>query len=345
MSKWKGNKLEIETYGTSHSDKIGVIINGLPHMKIDRSLLSDMLLRRQGGNTIGTTARKEKDIPEFIKGVKNDEIVSSPVEAVIYNNNVKSSDYNDLYARPRPSHADYAWYLKDGTLDFSGGGRFSGRLTAVYTVAGALALSYLEQKGTRIKAYISSLGGVEGYTYKNKSCLSIADLPVSLNEEQLSKLQGTINDSDSVGARVECVVFGVKGGLGNDYFEGLESTISSLLYAIPGVKGVEFGLGFDIANLHGSEANDPFYYSNGIVKTKTNHAGGINGGISNGMPITLALAFRPTPSIFKTQQTVDLENKKDTEIQIKGRHDSCIAIRALPVVEGAVGLALLDVML
>lgn len=345
MSKWKGNKLEIETYGTSHSDKIGVIINGLPHMKIDRVLLSDMLLRRQGGNTIGTTARKEKDIPEFIRGVINDEIVSSPVEVVIYNNNVKSSDYNDLYARPRPSHADYAWHLKDGTLDFSGGGRFSGRLTAIYTVAGALALSYLEQEGIRIKAYISSLGGVEGYTYKNKSNVNITDLPTSLNGGQQTKLKEAMNDGDSIGARVECVVFGVKGGLGNDYFEGLESIISSLLYAIPGVKGVEFGLGFDIVNLRGSEANDPFYYSNGIVKTKTNHAGGINGGISNGMPLTLALAFRPTPSIFKAQQTVDLENKRDVEIQIKGRHDSCIALRALPVVEGAVALALLDVIL
>lgn len=346
MSKWIGNHLSMETYGESHCEKIGIVISGMPKMKINRALLNNMLSRRQGGNKVGTTPRKEADDPEFIRGVHGDEIVSSPVEAVIYNKNVKSTDYNDLYAHPRPSHADYAWYLKDGALDFSGGGRFSGRLTAVYTVAGALALSYLEQKGIKIKAYISSLGGIKGYTYKHKQEIRLCDLPDTLTKQQEKKLLQTAENKDSVGAVVECAVFNFPGGYGNDYFEGLESTISSLLYAIPGVKGVEFGLGFELSSLNGSVANDELYYDeSGNVKTKTNHAGGINGGISNGMPIVLSVAFRPTPSIFKKQKTVDLQTKKNTEIQIKGRHDSCIAIRAVPVVESAVALALLDIIM
>lgn len=346
MSKWTGNKLRIETYGTSHSDKIGIVIEGMPRMKINRALLNNMLLRRSGGNGLGTTPRKEADEVEFIHGVKDDEIISSSLEAVIFNKNVRSSDYNELYARPRPSHADYAWYLKEGQLDFSGGGRFSGRLTAVFTVAGALAMSYLNQKGIQIRAYVSSLGGIRGYTYKNKSEIRLSDLPLELSEQQRDKLLKTIEDKDSVGAVVECVTFNFPSGYGNDYFEGLESELSSLLYAIPGVKGVEFGLGFDISSLCGSVANDQLYYSkNGKVETKTNHAGGINGGISNGMSITISVAFRPTPSIFKKQNTIDLQTKTNTEIQIKGRHDSCIAIRAVPVVESAVALALLDVML
>lgn len=341
MSEWKGDRLTVEIFGTSHGDAIGVKASGFPPYAWDEDKLGEFLKRRQGGQGFGSTSRKESDLPRFT--VEKD----GSFVAVIQNQNKKSGDYDDLYGKPRPSHADYCSYVKDGTLDYRGGGRFSGRLTAPFCVAGGIAKQILEEGKVRVYAYITKVGKVEGKGYRNgateEEIKNITGFPaLSDKEEMANEIEKARQEGDSVGALVECVVYGLPAGVGNDYFDGLEGKISRLLFAIPAVKGVEFGSGFDLSYMVGSSANDPFYYCGERVVTETNHAGGINGGISNGMPVTMRISFRPTPSIAKEQKTVDLVNKKNTTIKIAGRHDACIALRALPAVESAVCLALLD---
>ena len=341
MSKWTGERLSVEIYGTSHGDKIGVAIKGFPAFCVDENKLAQFMKRRQGGQGMGSTTRKEDDKPEFLP------TEDGTIEAVIYNKAQRSGDYNDLYGKPRPSHADYCSFVKDGTLDYRGGGRFSARLTAPICVAGGIAKQILEEKGVRVYAYLSGVGSVVGKSYKDgvneEEIKNVNGFPsLSHQGEMSAEIEKARMDNDSVGATCECVVFGLPAGVGNDYFDGLEGELAQLLYAIPAVKGVEFGSGFDLAEMRGSTANDPLYYDGDEVKTKTNHAGGINGGISNGMPVTMRIAFRPTPSIGKEQQTVDLVNKNNVTIKITGRHDACVAVRALPVVESMVCLALLD---
>ena len=345
MSKWKGNKLELNLYGTSHDEKIGIVVKGLPKIKINNDKLISFMARRQGGKGLGTTERKETDEPQFIRGVVEGKITDDEVEAVIFNKNKRSNDYNDLYGKPRPSHADYVSYIKEGTLDYRGGGRFSGRLTAPLTVVGGILEDYFSTLGVKATAYIRSVGDIKCQSYKDEGFDLDTLPPNGLSASAIDEIEKARKNKDSVGAVVECVIRGVRSGIGNDYFEGLESSISSLIYAIPGVKGVEFGEGFDLSKLHGSAANDPLCFDeNGNIRTLTNNAGGINGGISNGEDITLSIAFRPTPSISKSQNTVDLVNKTNTTIEIKGRHDCCIAIRALPVVESMCYIALFDAM-
>lgn len=343
MSKWLGNKLSFELSGTSHSDKISIKVHGLPHIKIDEKALLAFMTKRQGGQGNGTTPRKETDIPFFIKGVKDSTIINDDVEIVIYNNNINSSDYNDLYGKPRPSHADYVSYVKEGTLDYRGGGRFSGRLTALIVTLGGILKQYFKTMNIFSTAYVSSVGRVNGFSYKYQNYNMNNFDSNGLTSEMIDEIKNAVMCHDSVGARVECIISGVKAGIGNDYFEGLEGKIASLIYGIPGVKGVEFGSGFDFTKMYGSKANDGLYYdNNGNVRTYTNNAGGINGGITNGNDITLAVAFRPTPSINKEQKTIDIINKCNTTIKIKGRHDGCIAIRAIPVVESVTYIALYD---
>ncbi len=347
MSKWLGDRISVEIYGTSHGEEIGVKCENFPKIKIDEEKLLAFMRRRQGGQGFGSTPRKEGDIPQFILGVENGEIVGKSVQAIIKNQNKKSSDYNELYGKPRPSHADYCDYVKSGNLDYRGGGRFSARLTAPICVAGFIAKEYLNSKGIYAHAYISSVGKIRGKSYKDgvsrEEIEKVCGFPSLSNQDKMVKeIENAVKKGDSVGATCECVVYGVKGGLGDDYFDGLEGKIASLVYAIPAVKGVEFGLGFDLAKMKGSKANDAFYFVADEVITKTNNSGGINGGISNGMPITMRVAFRPTPSISIEQETVDLVNKTNVKIKIKGRHDGCVAVRALPVIESAVYLALLD---
>ena len=341
MSKWKGERLSVEIYGTSHGEKIGVVGKGFPAFTVDEEELARFMKRRQGGQGMGSTPRKEEDKPEFLY------VENGDFEAVIYNKQQRSGDYNDLYGKPRPSHADYCSFIKDGTLDYRGGGRFSARLTAPVCIAGGIAKQILEKKNIRVYAYLSAVGRVAGKSYKDgvteEEIKTMAGFPsLTKGKEMTEEIENARMDGDSVGAVCECVVFGLPAGVGNDYFEGLEGDIARLLYAVPAVKGVEFGSGFELASMKGSQANDPFYYDGETVKTKTNHAGGINGGISNGMPLTMRIAFRPTPSIGKEQQTVDLIGKNNVTIKIAGRHDSCVAVRALPVVESMVCLALLD---
>ena len=347
MPKWKGKKLSIEIFGESHSEKIGVKAQNMPTFKFDEDELLKFLSRRKASGGVYSTARRESDMPIFVKGVDNG-LIGGDFEAIIKNNDVKSGDYSNLYGKPRPSHADLCAYLKDGTMDFRGGGRFSARLTAPLTIVGGILKQYLEKEGIYICAYLSQVGSVVGKSYKNDEITidearEIREFPSLSNaEEMLKEIENAKKEGDSVGAIAECIVFGAPTGLGDSLFEGMEGKISTLLYAIPAVKGVEFGSGFALGKMHGSEANDAWRYEGEKVVAKTNNAGGINGGITNGMNITMRIAFRPTPSILKEQETVDLIRKENTTIKIQGRHDACVAVRALPVIESAVAIALAD---
>lgn len=348
MSKWQGKNLTLEIYGESHAEKIGVSCTGFPEIKVDEEKLKVFLGRRRAGGGVFSTSRIEPDEPVF-QNVENG-VVKGSFCADIYNKNKRSGDYSNLLGKPRPSHADYVTFMKDGVTDFSGGGRFSGRLTAPLCIAGGIALQYLEQKGIRVRAYISEVGGIKARSYKD-GAISEEDIlnlregkipALSKQDEILSAIATTKQEEDSLGGRVECIVYGLKCGVGDNLFEGLEGKIANLVYAIPAVKGVEFGDGFALCSMKGSEANDPLRYDGERVVTETNRAGGINGGISNGMDVTLGVAFRPTPSIGKPQKTVDVINKTNTEIVIGGRHDACIVPRAVPCVEAAVALAIMD---
>ncbi len=346
MSYFNGRKLKIEIFGESHSKEIGVKCKGFPKFSVDKDKLCQFLNRRKATKSAFSTPRIEKDAPEFIGKVNNGKF-----KAIIKNQNVKSGDYKELYGIPRPSHADYASYLKDGTLDFTGGGRFSARLTAPLCIAGGIAKQYLESLGIKVCAYLKSVGNIQGKSYKTES-VSVAEIeenteagkfPALSNQQlMLEEIERAKESGDSIGGVIECIVFNMKKGIGDNLFSGLEGKISSLVYAIPAVKGVEFGKGFDISKELGSNANDNLKIIDGKVRTVTNNSGGINGGISNGEQITLSVAFRPTPSISKEQDSVDLVNNKNVKINVKGRHDSCVAVRAVPCVESAVAIALLD---
>ena len=348
MSLFEGRKIKVEIYGESHAEKIGVKVSGFPSFEFDPEALAKFTDRRKPSGDVFSTKRKEADVPVFT-GITHNRI-GGAFSAEIYNTDRKSSDYGELYGKPRPSHADYARYLKDGALDFTGGGRFSGRMTAPLCVAGGIALQYLEKINIKIAAYVSSIGSVCGRSYKDgeisaaeAEALRAGEFPsLDKKKEMLEEIRRAAADCDSVGGRAECIVSGLKGGVGDNLFGGLEGKIAYLIYAVPAVKGVEFGYGFSLSSMRGSEANDGLYIKNGKVGFLSNRSGGINGGISNGGNITVSIAFRPTPSIYQEQQTVDLVKKETVKIKIKGRHDSCIVPRALPCVESAVALALLD---
>ena len=352
MSVFKGKKLNIEIYGSSHGEKIGAKVSGFPDMEIDFNSLAQFTRRRKGNGEIYSTKRCEKDEPIFLNLVDN-RLIRGDFEVIISNNDVKTNDYSSCFGKPRPSHADYCRYLLDGTLDFSGGGEFSGRLTAPICVVGGLCKDYLKEKfGVEVLAYVSEVGKVKGKSY-NSSVVTQEEInachesfpSLSNGEEMLEEIIRAKKDGDSVGATVECVVYNMKKGIGGSLFGGLEGKIAQSVYAIPGVKGVEFGDGFLLSKARGSEANDQLFYKDGEVVTQTNKAGGINGGVSNGNPITLRVSFRPTPSIAIPQNTVDLVKKENTQIVITGRHDACIGIRAVPVVESMVAISLLDELL
>ena len=348
MAEFIGKKLRVEIYGESHAEKVGFRAQGFPEWKIDLAEQESFVARRKASGGVFSTPRIEADEPLFYGLV--DGCTTADFGADIVNANKKSADYNKLYARPRPGHADYAWYKKDGALDFSGGGRFSGRLTAPLVVLGGIAKQILRQKGVRIEAYVSAIGSVSGRSYKGGTigidevvALRGGAFPsLDKKDEMIAEIAGIMRESDSVGGRIECIVSGLGAGCGNNLFEGLEGKVATLVYAVPGVKGVEFGAGFDLATMRGSTANDPLRFVDGDVRFVSNNAGGINGGISNGNDITIGVAMRPTPSIGRPQDTVDLVSGQNVQIEIKGRHDSCIVPRAVPCIESAVALAILD---
>ena len=346
----ENEKIKISVFGQSHSQSIGVTIEGLPSgYTPNQELIKDFLDRRRGLSEL-STARREKDEVTFISGLVDGKTCGAPLVAVIKNEDTKSKDYSKLKYTPRPSHADYVANMKYGeNYDYRGGGQFSGRMTAPLCIAGAIFSDLLNQKGIKIKAKIQSIKSVndQHVDYASVTYNDLKDLdkyfPVK-DEEKAKEMKESIvfakSQGDSVGGKIQCFVFGMPVGVGEPNFDGLESVISSLMFTIPAVKGIEFGNGFEATTLYGSQNNDAFYYDGETVKTKTNNSGGINGGISNGMPIVFTVGIKPTPSIYKEQDTVNLLTKTNEKLVIEGRHDPCITPRAIPVVESMTALAI-----
>ena len=318
-------------FGESHGPEIGVVLTGVPAgIALDWDFILSEMARRAPGQSALSTARKEADTPEVVSGVFEGKTTGAPLCAIIQNTDTRSRDYEELRRKPRPSHADYAAFVASGGFrDYRGGGHFSGRLTAPLVFAGAVAKQVLKPRGITVSARISMLGGV-----KDPSESQIEDIVLSAKQA-----------GDSVGGTIACAVEGMPAGLGApDFGCNVEGIFSQYLFAVPAVKGVAFGAGFALASMRGSEANDPFYMDGDTVKTRTNHAGGVNGGITNGMPITFEAVLRPTTSIYKEQDTVDLDTMKDAKIIIHGRHDPCIVTRAVVVIEAAAALASCEVL-
>lgn len=356
MATHYGKNIDVEIYGGSHDDHIGVIVKGLPcGFKIDEEKLLNFMSRRSPGNDEFSTPRKEADIPVFLEGVTDGIIDSSTVHAIIYNINQRSKDYEKESFVPRPSHADFSARMKYGkTVDLRGGGHFSGRLTAPMCIVGGICLQILEQKGIHIGAQLYSVGNIMGQpfdmTNASKSDIdalhanSFPTISIEAAEQMKLEILAAKKDGDSVGAIIECVAIGLSAGLGEHMFEGVENRISSIIFGIPAVKGIEFGNGFECAKLRGSKNNDAFYTDGSNVYTKTNNSGGILGGMTNGMPLVFRAAMKPTPSIFIEQDSVDLDSMTNTKLQIKGRHDPCVAVRTVPVFEAATAIAIFDMM-
>ena len=353
MKSTYGENLKLTIFGTSHGPEIGMTLEGIPAgLPVDFDKLQQFLNRRAPGQTNWSTPRKEADIPLFRSGLTNFVTTGDKIEAVIYNENVKKSDYDDLKYIPRPGHADFAAWMKYGLdFDMSGGGPFSGRLTAPLCIAGGLCKQWLEAKGIRIGAHIVQIGLMEGEYFKLMNPeidKIIGDFP-TLTSEAAEEMQKTIAkaraEGESVGGTVECAVTGLPAGIGGPMFGGVESRIAQIVYGIPAVKAVEFGQGEAFAIACGSTANDGFTVDNGVVKTLSNNCGGILGGITNGMPLVFSATFKPTPSIAKPQRSVNLKTMEEVTIQIQGRHDPCIVPRAVPVVEAAAAIAIYDLML
>lgn len=348
-----GNCLKISLFGQSHGDAIGVVLDGFPAgMMIDQERLSTEMKRRQPGKSPLSTPRQEQDLPEFLSGVLNGRTTGQPLCAIIRNHGMHSKDYGDGVDLLRPSHADYTGHIRYyGYEDWRGGGSFSGRLTAPIVLAGTLCAQYLEQQGIRIDSHISRIGKVADHSWmdmtedQDTAFLKAMDLPV-LSQEAGDAMREEIlkaaSEQDSVGGEVECRVRGLPPGLGSPFFDSVESVLAHLFFSIPAVKGVEFGSGFALSGMRGSEANDAFRISEGKIVTESNHAGGINGGITNGMPVICRIAVRPTPSIGRKQDTVSLKQMKNEDIKIQGRHDPCILPRVVPVVEAMSAIGILD---
>ena len=348
-SIWIGKRIRLSIFGQSHAEAIGMTLDGLPAgMAVDPDLLQRFLDRRAPGRSEWSTARREEDIPEFLCGLKDGLTCGAPLTAIIRNTNVRKKDYADLQTLPRPGHADFTAQLRyHGFQDASGGGHFSGRLTAPLCIAGGVLLQELERRGISVAARIVQIGSVRDDSAFDGP-VSEKVFPVSNDgaaEKMTEAIRTAKSEGDSVGGVIECMVTGFPGGVGDPFFDGLESRLSQMLFSIPAVKGVEFGAGFAAASLRGSENNDPFCIAReGQIATVTNHAGGILGGITNGMPIVFRLAVKPTPSIAMEQQSVNLESMKTQTLQIRGRHDPCIVPRAVPVAEAAAAIVLFDLL-
>lgn len=349
MSIWRGENISLEIYGTSHGPEIGMILSGVPEGEtFDLAVLQAFLDRRAPGRNPFSTSRKEGDVPIFETGLADGLSDGSPIKGVIKNTNVRSKDYDNLKTVPRPGHADYTAMVKYGDkAELAGGGPFSGRLTAPLCIAGGLLKQLLAKEGIEIFARIASIGSIqdEGPFTEPVSGKAWPVVSDAKGEEMQALILSKKEEGDSVGGIVECVVSGLPIGLGGPLFDGLEGRIASLVYGIPAVKGVEFGAGFAAARMTGSSHNDPFVIRNGRVETLTNHAGGILGGISNGMPLVFRAAFKPTPSIAKMQQSIDMASMTETQMQVQGRHDPCIVLRAVPCVEAAAAAAVYDALL
>ena len=348
-STFTGLALRLSIFGQSHSEAIGMTIDGLPAgLPIDLDKLQAFLNRRAPGQNDWSTPRKEEDRPEFLCGLRDGFTCGAPLTAIIHNNNTRPKDYSQLKITPRPGHADYTAEVKyRGFQDYSGGGHFSGRLTAPLCIAGGVLKQMLESKGITVDARIESIAGIRD---DSPFTASVADkrFPVvddAVGEQMRQAIAAARAEGDSVGGVIECVARGLPVGVGEPMFDGLENRIARAVFAVPAVKGIEFGAGFAAANMRGSENNDPFTVRDGKIETLTNNAGGILGGISNGMPVVFRVAVKPTPSIAKEQQSVNLNTMQPEALNITGRHDPCIVPRAVPVIEAAAALAISDLIL
>lgn len=351
-----GKNIKVSVFGESHGEAIGAVIDGVPAgFEIDMDKVLVQMARRAPGKDKTATPRLEKDFPRVMSGILNGVTTGAPIACVIENTNTKSADYSNLLENPRPGHSDYTAFVKyGGNNDIRGGGHFSGRLTAPIVFAGAVLRQILEKKGIKIAAHISSIGNVYDSRFDgaeisdelidtlNNSAFSLVD--GSVEEKMRETVESARKDGDSVGGTIECAVVGMPIGVGGPLFSGIEGEISKAVFGIPAVKGIEFGAGFDSVHRRGSENNDAFEYKEGKVVTKTNNCGGILGGISNGMPIIFRAAIKPTPSISKQQETVNLKTKENTTLSVKGRHDPCIVPRAVPVIEAAAAIAIFDML-
>lgn len=328
MSSRYGINFRIAIFGESHASAIGVEIEGVPAgSRIDMAELQQFLDRRAPGRNATSTQRREADVPEFLCGVKNGIATGAPITAIIRNSDMRSADYGNVANVPRPGHADYPAEIKfGGNQDRAGGGHFSGRLTAPLCIAGGIALQLLERRGITVAAKAVRIAGQTD--------------PIKMEEAILAAKK----EGDSVGGIVEAVVQGVPVGYGDPMFEGVENRIAQIVFGIPAVKGIEFGEGFAAAELKGSENNDPYGIVDGRVAPLTNHAGGILGGITSGAPIVFRVAFKPTPSISKQQDSVDLTTGTPVKLIVKGRHDPCVVLRAVPCVEAAAAIAICDML-
>lgn len=329
MSNTVGNCFRLTIFGQSHAPAIGVTMEGLPAgFAIDMDKLQAFLERRAPGRDPYSTSRKEPDRPEFISGLKDGITCGSPVTAVICNTNTRSGDYENLRCVPRPGHADYAAMVKYGEArDYAGGGQFSGRMTAPLCIAGGICLQLLEKMGITVTAKAERIGGE------------------TESDAMLRRIEEARAAGDSVGGVIACRVEGLMPGIGEPMFDGMENRIARTVFGIPAVKGIEFGSGFAGSDRTGSENNDPFRWQDGRVVTETNHHGGILGGITSGMPLTFRAAIKPTPSIAREQKSINMETGENVTLNITGRHDPCIVLRAVPCVEAAAAVAVYDAIL
>lgn len=354
MSSTFGRKLKITITGTSHGPSVGMYAEGFPAGEvIDLAVLQDFLARRGAAGKRYATSRKEPDVPVFLSGVDSAgdgmlEILNEPVEAIIRNTTQRSSDYDSLRDVPRPGHADFAAMMKDGKdADLRGGGRFSGRLTAPLCIAGGIAKQILSRRGIQVSAQMIVVGRVSGACGVDP-VTGIHTVDSSGMDAMYEEMAAAQAEGDSVGGIIECAVTGLAAGsCGDALFDGMEGRISLAVFGVPGVKGIEFGNGFGCAALYGSENNDAFYVdlTDGRVKTRTNCHGGILGGIASGMPVVFRVAMKPTPSIFKEQDSVSMSERCNVKLTVQGRHDPCIVERAVPCIEAAAAIAVLDALL
>lgn len=355
MSSVWGDKIKISLFGESHGDAIGVVIDGLPSgIELDLDFIKNEMMRRKPGKNNYSTTRCEDDEFKIISGYFNGKTTGTPLCSIIENKNKKSKDYDKIKNIIRPGHADYTGYIKyKGFNDYRGGGHFSGRITAPLVFTGAIAKQILKEKGILIGAHIKSIGNIfdDSFDYcnVNKAVLEkIAkkEFPV-IDDEKGNRMKEYIldlkNKGDSVGGIIETAILNINAGIGSPFFDSVESKLAHILFSVPSVKGVEFGEGFNITTMTGSEANDEYYIDEGIIKTKTNNNGGILGGITNGMPIVFKVAIKPTPSIFKAQRSVNIETMEEVDFEIQGRHDACIVPRVVPVIEAVTAICILDI--
>ena len=356
MSGMWGSKIKLSIFGESHGNAIGITIDGLPAgFYIDMDKIMMEMSRRAPGKSSLSTPRKESDIPEILSGYFEGKTTGTPLCAIIRNSNTKSKDYSKLKDVMRPGHADYTGAVRyKGFNDYRGGGHFSGRITAPLVFAGAICKQILEVKGIIVSAHINSIGKIKDCSFLESdisdellNSFKENELPLintKLEDEMRQEILSTRSSGDSIGGTIECAILGVSPGIGDPFFDSVESTLAHLMFSVPAVKGIEFGKGFDISKMRGSEANDEYYLENGNIKTKTNNNGGILGGITNGMPIIFNVAIKPTASIFKEQNTVNIVTMEETTLCIEGRHDPCIVQRALPVIEAVAAIGITELM-